>query len=100
MHAQRCPAQFKAVVAVHARGYASVLDAHLHVSANKLQLLSLKEGNGQSLGKFVCSFQESGTFKGVTIKKNDSNEAEFVKLRNQFSRHSTITFLHAFQPMV
>jgi hypothetical protein len=66
--------------------YASVLDAHLHVSATKLQLLSLKEGNGQSLslGKFVCSFQDSGTFKGVTIKKNDIDEAEFVKLRNQF----------------
>jgi hypothetical protein len=64
--------------------YASVLDAHLHVNATKLQLLSLKEGNGQSLGKFVCSFQDSGTFKGVTIKKNDSDEAEFVKLRNQF----------------
>jgi hypothetical protein len=48
---------------------ASVLDVHLHVNATKLQLLSLKEGNGQSLGEFVCSFQDTDTFKGVTIKK-------------------------------
>jgi hypothetical protein len=63
---------------------ASMLDAHLHIGTTKLQQLALKESNWKSLGKFVQSFQDSGTLNGVTIKKDDSDEAEFVKLLHQF----------------
>lgn len=40
---------------------ASVLDAHMHVNATKLQLLALKDGNGKSVRKFLGSFENSGT---------------------------------------
>ena len=63
---------------------ASVLHAHTHVIATKLQLLALKEENGKSLEKFFRSFEESGTCKGVSIKKSEADETEFMKLRKQF----------------
>jgi len=63
---------------------ASVLDAHARVTATKLQQLGLKDGNGKSLMKFVSSFEDSGTFKGLRIEKSATDEAKFVTLRNQF----------------
>ncbi len=63
---------------------ASVLDAHMHVNATKLQMLALKDGNGKSLIKFVSNFEDSGTFKGLNIQKSPTDEAKFLTLRNQF----------------
>ena len=63
---------------------ASVLDAHMHVNATKLQLLAFKDGKGKTLLKFLSCFESSNTFKGLCIEKSASDEAKFITLRNQF----------------
>jgi len=59
---------------------ASVLDAHMHVNATKLQLLALKDGKGKTLLKFLSCFESSDTFKGLRIEKSASDEAKFLTL--------------------
>jgi len=44
----------------------------------------LGDGNGQSLKKFLNSYDTDGCYKGVQIVKSDGDDAQFTKFRCQF----------------
>ena len=44
----------------------------------------MKNLPGKSLGKFLCSFEKSATFKGVALRKSDTDEEIFSAQKKQF----------------
>jgi len=63
---------------------ATVVTAMAHVEACSEKLIAMKEANGQHLAKFFNSFKADGTFMGIAIVQDATDEAKFQSLRAQF----------------
>ena len=63
---------------------ASVLDAMDHVDNLKHKLLALKQTNGKTLDKFLCSYAKDGYYKGVEILKGEADDQKLQSFRLQF----------------
>ena len=63
---------------------ATVVTAMAHVEACSEKLIAMKEANGQHLAKFLDSFKADGTFMGIAIVQDATDEARFQSLRAQF----------------
>ena len=66
---------------------ASVLDAMDHVDNLKHKLLALKQTNGKTLDKFVCSYAKDGHNKGVDILKGEAGNCSHSDYN--FFKHCT-----------
>ena len=54
--------------------------AHVETCSEK-KLTAMKEASGQHLAKFFDSFKADGTFMGVAIEQDATDEANFLSLR-------------------
>jgi hypothetical protein len=81
----RCHCSFKVMT--------RVVEAMDHIENAKEKLRSLKEINGQTLKKFLDSFEINGCFKGVCIVKTDGDDRKFDLFRRQFFQalHDNLT---------
>ena len=63
---------------------AKVVTAVAHVEVCSEKLVAMNEANGQHLAKFLDSFKADGTFMGIAIVQDATDEARFRSLRAPF----------------
>ena len=79
--ALRCLKQFSLYLQSN---QASIIDVLSHLEILKNKLLALKDENGQSLDKFISSFNAESSYKAVEIVMNDNDVTRFQSVKCQF----------------